>query len=219
MAKTISLLSILASVGALLVFSAGCSPDPKPGSKGTSPATSAQSADGHDSRIITHPGIAGGVREETFTATAVVTAVDRANRKITLQDSEGHQGTFTAPAEMRNFNQINAGDRVSATFLQRLTVAVSAAGDAAPGTDYTATAGRAPAGAKPGVIVAENFEVVGTVKSIDAAKREATVEFPGGKAKTVPIRDDVDLARYHAGDSLIIRVNEKLTLLVESAAP
>ena len=160
------------------------------------------------------PGRAGGVYEDSFTSYATVRGIDRAKRKVTLETSDGTRSTFTAPPEVRNLDQVREGDRVKATFTERLTVLVNQ--DATPGADYAAASARAPKGAKPGAIVAESYEAVASVKSIDTAKRTATLEFADGKTIPVPVREDVDLTRYKAGDHVLIRVTDVLSVLTSS---
>ena len=159
------------------------------------------------------PGEAGGVAARVIKGSATVSAIDPATRKITLTTDEGSRATFTAPKEMHNFDQLRVGDKVNATFNEQLVVMVGQGLE--PGATHAAAVGRAPKGAKPGAIAAETFQAVGTVKSIDAAKRMATLQFAGGDTATVPIRKDVDLTKYKAGDNVVIRVTQQLTVLVE----
>jgi len=160
------------------------------------------------------PGRAGGVYEDSVTAYATVRGVDPATRKVTLETADGNRATFTAPPEVRNLDQLRSGDRVKATFTERLTVLVNQ--DATPGGDYATASARTPKGAKPGAIVAESYEAVASVKSIDTAKRTATLEFADGKTIPVPVREDVDLTRYKAGDHVLIRVTDVLSVLTSS---
>jgi Cu/Ag efflux protein CusF len=154
------------------------------------------------------------VYEDSVTAYATVRGVDPATRKVTLETADGNRATFTAPPEVRNLDQLRSGDRVKATFTERLTVLVNQ--DATPGGDYATASARTPKGAKPGAIVAESYEAVASVKSIDTAKRTATLEFADGKTIPVPVREDVDLTRYKAGDHVLIRVTDVLSVLTSS---
>jgi translation elongation factor P/translation initiation factor 5A len=160
------------------------------------------------------PGEAGGVIEDTFTASATVAAVDPATRKITLTSEDGNKATFTVPAEAHNFDQIHVGDKVNATIVERMVVFVRSA-TTEPTVTHAAAVARAPKGAKPGALIAESFEIVAAVKAIDADKRTATLQFSDGQTKVVPVRKDVDLSRYKVGDSVVIRVTEALALLVQ----
>jgi Cu/Ag efflux protein CusF len=178
-------------------------------------AKEAAAADSGARTVAVVAGEAGGVVEETFTASATVRAVDNATRKVTLEAEDGEIATFTAPPEMRNLDQLHAGDRVKATGVSRLAIFVGRAGDR-PDATHAAVLARAPKGAKPGAMVAETFEIVGKVRAIDTATRRATIAFPEGQVKTVPVRQDVDLARYKTGDNVVIRVTQQLNVLTET---
>jgi len=212
------LLGALALSAVVLASSASCSSEKKTeNAKSTPPA--AQRAGGNASTgtrtIDVTPGEAGGVVQETFTASATVQAVDPAHRRITLKGDGGNTATFTAPPEMRNFDQLRPGDRVKATVVSRLTVIVDE--DQGPADDaYAATVARTPKGAKPGVLVAESYEIVGTIKLIDPVARRATIEFADGQTKTIPVRPDVDLTRYQPDDRVIIRVTQALRVIAEA---
>jgi len=193
-----------------------CKTEPKAKSEPvtkTPPAanTSASAADSGTASLAYTPGEAGGVAERVVHATATVSAVDVASRKITLTTPDGEQGTYIASPEIRNLDQLRVGDKVNATLKEQLTVLVGPKRELS--ASHAAVVARAPKGAKPGAMVAEVFEVVGEVAAIDKATRTATLRFKDGQTAPVAIRPDVDLSKYKVGDSVTIRVTQQLSLL------
>lgn len=168
--------------------------------------------------ISVEPGVAGGTIEETLTASAVVTSIDAPRRRVQLRGPNGEMAMFTAGPEIRNFDQVREGDTVTATLVQRLVVYVDMESGEKPSSAYAAALARAPKGSKPGAFAAETYEIVATVKAIDAAARTATLLFVDGKTEMFPVRPDVDLARYHVGNTVIIRATSALKLLAKSAS-
>ena len=162
------------------------------------------------------PGEAGGVIQDSFTASAHVSAVDSSSREITLAADDGTKTTFVAGPEVRNFDQIRVGDTVSATITERLNVFVRG-DDVDPTVTHAAVLATAPKCAKPGATLAQSYEVVAKVSAIDAANRTADRTFSNGQTKTIPVRSDVELSRYKVGDSVVIRVTEVLSVLVKSS--
>jgi Cu/Ag efflux protein CusF len=160
-------------------------------------------------------GEAGGTLEETFTATATVSAIDPAARRITLESQNGNAVSFTAGPQIRNFDQIKAGDKVTATVTERLVVFVRSGGTP-PSASHAAALATAPKGAKPGALAAEAYELTATVQSIDPNSRTATLKFADGQTRTVAVRPDVDLSRYKVDDTVVIRITAALAVLVES---
>lgn len=160
-------------------------------------------------------GEAGGVVEDTFTASATVSDINKSERKITLKSADGSKTSFTAGPQIRNFDQLKEGDKVNATVTERLEVFVRGSGED-PRVTHSAALARAPKGAKPGALVAEMYEIVAAVKSIDQSARTAALEFSDGQTRTVKVRPDVDLSRYKVGDNVVIRVSAALTVVAET---
>jgi Cu/Ag efflux protein CusF len=195
---------------ASLFFAVSCSSSSKSPEKAQKPVAPGRAA---SAGVV--PGVAGGTYEDTFSAAAVVRGIDAKTRKVTLERADGTKAEFTAPPEVRNFDQLRVGDRVKATFTERIVIFVQESGTAS--ATYTEIEGRAPKGAKPGAMVAEAFEVVAEVTEIDAANRKATLKFADGSTETIPVREDVDLKKYKVGNHVVIRVTEQLSVLVENS--
>jgi len=200
--KRMAVLAYSALIFSLIVIAPSCNSD-KP-----TPPPSASSV------VTYNPGEAGGVVEDTFTAYATVRAIDSKTRQVTLENGQGTKAVFTAPAEVRNFDQLKVGDRVKATLIQRLVVFVDK--DAPNGAAHATMIASAPKGAKPGAMVAEAYEIVATVDSIDTANRNATLRFSDGQQVKVLIRPGVDLTQYSAGDKVVIRVTAQLSLIAQA---
>jgi hypothetical protein len=162
--------------------------------------------------VDVEPGVAGGTIDDTVMVAVKVGEVDAKTRKVTLVDDEGHKATFTAGPEVKNFDQIRPGDKLTATLNERLVVYVRSAAEQ-PNDAYAAALASAPKGAKPGALMSESYQVVAAITAIDSAKRTATLKFADGTTRTVPIRSDVDLSRYKVGDSVVIRVTSTLAIL------
>jgi hypothetical protein len=197
-------IALIAAMAGLLM---GCQNEKKPESTGPS-ATGMTS-------VMLVPGEAGGVAEQTFTIGARVSAIETSSRKVTLTGDDGSKGSFTAPPEMRNFDQLKVGDHVKATIAERLVIFVRSGGED-PSVTHAAALAAAPKGAKPGALAAESYELVATVKSLDRVTRKATLAFVDGATETVTARADVDLTKYNPGDSVIIRVTAVLIVAAES---
>jgi hypothetical protein len=167
----------------------------------------------YQASATTQPGVAGGVYEDAITAQAIITAIDVPSRRVTLTGPEGRQLTFTAGPEIKNLPQMRVGDKVTATFAQRLVVTVRS-DDAAPRLANFATQATALKGEKPGMLVAEETESVARVTAIDSTNRTANLQFSDGVVNNVPVRPDVELSRYKVGDNVVIRLTTALTVLV-----
>jgi len=206
---------------AVIAFSAACTlglascNSEKKAEKTESTAPKSTSSGDAVTSVAIEPGIAGGIVEQQFTATATVSDIEPFTRKVTLTSSDGRRGTFTAGPEIRNFDQLHVGDKVNATFTERMVVYVVGSGQEASAA-YTSALATAPKGAKPGAIVSESYEVVAKVRSINTAKRTADLQFVDGDILTFPVRSDVDLSRYKVGDSVVIRITEAMSVVAKA---
>ena len=119
-------------------------------------------------------------QETLTTATATVEKIDQTTRDVTLRDdANGTSFTVTAGPEVRNLEQVKAGDHVQIQFYQATTVSMADPAD----TGEAATsviAGRAPEGATPGAAAAVTNSMVVTVVTYDRSTGLATFRTPDG---------------------------------------
>lgn len=207
-------LSMIAGLSVVSLMLASCESSEK--SDSTSTMNESKQVDAKDTvrRVDVTPGVAGGMIEDTTTVEAKILAVNPETRTLRLVDNDGNRADFTVGIEVKNLDQLEAGEKVVATMKERLTVFVR---DDNEGTSaaYAEAIASAPKGTKPGALVAESYQVVAKVTAIDATNRTATLKFADGKYKTFPVRDDVDLGRYKVGDSVVIRVTTSLTVVTK----
>lgn len=159
-------------------------------------------------------GVPGGVFVNTVDVSARVTAIDTANRKVTLLGPDGEKFPVTVGPEAVNFDQLRVGDLVNVTVTEELVVFLDEEGASVP--DGTAAmVALAPKGAQPGGLVAGTTQVTGTVEKIDSTSRTATLKFSDGSAKTFPVRDDIDLSQRKVGEKVVFQVTEMIAISVE----
>lgn len=151
---------------------------------------------------------------DTFKATATVTSIDKANRKLTLTLSDGKRKTVTCGPEVVNFYSIHINDQVKITMMDELAVYLDK-GKTMSTTD-TSTVGLTPLGAKPGVVTADTVRSVVKVTAIDTTARKVTFENKDGVSKTLKVGDHIDLKKVKVGDTVTIRRTEAMAILVET---
>ncbi len=164
--------------------------------------------------VLYQEGTAGGVAVRTRRISAVVAAIDTANRKVVLVDDAGIRETVKVGPEAINFDQVRRGDRLEVVATEELVVSLAQPGES---TDNGAAAlvDLAPRGAKPGGVVAAVARITGTVTALDPARRTATLRFEDGSTRTFPVRSDVDLGQRKVGDQVIFQVTEMVAISVE----
>jgi Cu/Ag efflux protein CusF len=149
------------------------------------------------------------------TVTATVTKIDRENRWVTLKMEDGSSLDIQAGPEVRNFDQIQVGDHVSAKREDTLAVAVVPEGQASPNATGGAAVVRAPLGAKPMGVMVETATVSGKVTDIDYPKRTVTLQGPDGNSHTLEVSPAVKrLDEVKKGDNVVFTLKTATSIEV-----
>jgi hypothetical protein len=158
------------------------------------------------------------VMVDVITVKASIEAVDAASRTITLKMPDGMQRTVKLGPEVKNFDQIKAGDTVTARFVESLAVVVAKTGEAPAATEKQVVE-VAPKGEKPGIIVVDTIEMNAVVKKIDYKKREITLKGPEGNERTFKVdKAAKKFKNIKKGDDVYVRFTEALAINVEKPA-
>lgn len=178
-------------------------------------ADQALSSDVSSSQVI-QEGVPGSVTTEVEQIRAVVSAIDYAKRTFTLQDAQGHRRTLQAVPEMVNFPQLKVGDKVKATVTVERVIYLQEPDAVASPDGGAALLATAPAGSKPGMLMADTVEVTARVKAIDTTQHTATLVFADGSSKVVKVRPDVVLKTEYLNRQLVIRLTSAFAVGVET---
>ena len=156
--------------------------------------------------------------ERTSEVTATVAAIDVPGRLVTLRGADGKLFTVEAGEEVRNLPQVEVGDRVVVRYFEAIAAQVAEPGQEA---SASATATRAPLGARPGAGLAQ--EVTATVKitALDLANHTVSFTDPEGLAQTITVQDPKMrdfIKTLKVGDDVAITYTEALAITVEPAS-
>jgi hypothetical protein len=162
----------------------------------------------------TEKGMVSGGRVEQVTAT--VTAIDAANRLVTLK-GKTETDTIKMGPEVKNFDQIKVGDVVKVTVSQGAVLSLMAPGAKPVEPTVTATGEAAPLGAKPAGDVKVTVKGTVTVVAIDMKTRVATLESAEGRKFKVKAGKDIALDKVKVGDKVLAEFNETVAIAVEPA--
>jgi hypothetical protein len=129
----------------------------------------------------------GGTQETLQTSSATVEAIDQTTRAVRLRDNaDGTSFVVTAGPEVRNLEQVQAGDQVTVDFYQSVTASMADPADT--GEAVTAVvAGRAPEGSMPGAVAMTSESMVVTVINYDDNTGIATFRTPDGLTRTAAV--------------------------------
>jgi len=153
---------------------------------------------------------------EAVQVTAEVVAVDKAGRIVTLVGPEGNETDIEAGDEVRNFDQIEVGDKVKVTYYESVAVYLGVPGTQ-PEAETTEVVARAAKGEKPGGMVVSVINVSAIVKDIDRNRRAVTLELADGnvvRSKVDPSVKAFDTLKVD--DSINVRLTRAVAIAVEA---
>jgi hypothetical protein len=165
------------------------------------------------------PAAAGkGLHESrTVERKATITAIDTAKRLATLKGEGGNEFEVEVSSEVTNFDKLQVGDTVVATYTQSLGVHIEPASEASPGMKETSTATPAVGQAKVGREVTATLRV----ESVDATNNMVTLSDGAGRSAQVDIVDPRARERLKTlkpGEMVVITYTEALALRLEKVA-
>lgn len=154
------------------------------------------------------------VREESLvTVEATVTAVNPETREVTLENAAGESITVVAGEEVRNFAQIEVGDKLTVDYMEAVEIQVLGP-EGEVGAEGATAAARAELGEKPGGAMISETTVVVVIEAIDKEMGTATVKGPSGESKTVKARNPDNLNKVAIGDKVSVTYTEALAIEV-----
>lgn len=154
-------------------------------------------------------------RSETIVLSGTIESIDAETREVVIAGPEGGSFVVTAGPEMRNFDQVEAGDRVTLEYSEGVALAMAEPGDdGAP--EALIGAARAAEGERPGAAVGEIISFVVELVSYDAEAHTATVIFPDGTEDTVPVHEEMRsfAAARAPGDRVLVAIGSAVAVTV-----
>lgn len=122
-------------------------------------------------------------KETVIEAEAMIEMVDPATRMLVIAGPNGPTAVVAGP-EIRNFDQIQAGEKVKLTYKAALAAAITKS-KAKPTETYDSMAVAAPLGAKPAGAVGQTITTTVQIESVDTSFDAVTFKRPDGFSRTI----------------------------------
>lgn len=157
-----------------------------------------------------------GIMVDVVTVQAAVESVDAAKRTVTFKLPNGMQRTVKAGPEVKNFDQIKAGDKVTARFLESVAVVVARKGEK-PAASEVQTVEVAPKGEKPGAVVVDTLDITAVVEKINYKKRLISLKGPEGNVREFVVDKSVKkFKNIKKGDDVFLRFTEAVAVTIDA---
>lgn len=145
-----------------------------------------------------------------------VTALDPAQRLITLRGGDGQVRTLRVDDEVQRLDRIRVGDRVEAYYRRSLVFDMQPAGSAEPGA-YIWQDAQHPDPEMPGVIDRELVVVLAPLLAVDLEANTISIRSPNGSTQVLEVeqpRHRAALPGLQTGDLLRIQFRKLLAVRV-----
>ena len=154
--------------------------------------------------------------EQTVDLTAMIVAIDRTTRDVTLKGPRGNWVVVTAGPDVKNFDQMNVGDKVHARYSEALVLELKKGNDLAVArTDESSAKGAAP-GAQPHGVAGRRITVVADVINVNRATQTVTLRGPQ-LTVDMKVTDPDQLKRIKKGDQVYATYTQALAMVVEAS--
>ena len=152
---------------------------------------------------------------EQVDLTGKVISIDASTRTVVVEGEGGRQISIVVPDEAPNFDQVEVGDSVAATYVESVALAIAPVAAAAPGTTTTSSVSTAAPGATPGGVMAEQIQLRAVVKSVDVETRSVTLDVPSGGERTVKVGDGIDIETVKVGEQVSVTLTRALAISID----
>src|SRR3954471_11764857 len=120
---------------------------------------------------------------------ATIESVGQRDRTVLLRGPRGALVTVVAGPEIRNFNQLKAGDRVVVRYREALAANLAKPGTAPPPLQVSQETQRAPVGDRPAGEVTKMVQARVTITGVDAKHNMVSFVGPAQVQRTVEVED------------------------------
>jgi len=158
------------------------------------------------------------LKEDVIEAEAMIEMVDPASRILVINGPGGPAAILCGP-EVRNFDQIHAGEKVKMTYKSALAAAITKS-KAKPTETYDAGAVTAPLGAKPGAAVGQTITTTVRIESVDTSFDTVSFKRPDGFVRTIAVESPEGkkfMRTLKKGDLVDVAYTEALAISVVPA--
>ena len=154
--------------------------------------------------------------ERTVDLTATIVAIDKTTRDITLKGPRGNWVVVTAGPDVKNFDQMNVGDKVHAKYNEALVLELKKGNDlAVTRTEEKSSVGAMP-GAQPAGVAGRKITVVADVIAVNPTTQTVTLQGPQLTAE-LKVADPAQFKKIRKGDQVYAVYTQALAMVVEPA--
>jgi Cu/Ag efflux protein CusF len=154
-------------------------------------------------------------QSNTVTVKTTIEAIDHDTRMITFKDQDGFTENVYAGPEVRRFDELKVGDKVTFKVTESVVLHIRKPGEPAVPSSSDDPAIVRGVGAKPGANITQQDTVTVKIKTIDPKTGAVNVLTEDGGTMSFRVEDKKILKGINAGDRVVINYTTALVISVE----
>ena len=151
---------------------------------------------------------------DVIETTAEIVAIDKTARIVTLEDEDGETEDIVCGPEVKRFDELKVGDKVTFRYYESVVSQIRKAGDPAPAPSGAPTLARGT-GPKPGGTLSQQLRASVTVTALDAKVPSVTVKTEDGDTMSFKVDDKKNLDGVKVGDKVDITYTAAVMITVK----
>jgi hypothetical protein len=148
------------------------------------------------------------------TLTVTVESIEKASRTVTVKKPDGTYGVFSVPADVKRFDTLKIGDKITAKYYENIVLRLKAPGEK---PIDSATGGVTPSASGNAGTAAVQRTITATITKIDMKAPSIAFSGPNGWNYATRVQDTATLAKVKVGDKVDITWTEAAMISIEDA--
>jgi hypothetical protein len=153
--------------------------------------------------------------KESVTIKTTIDSIDHDSRLITFKDKDGNYETIYAGPEVKRFDELKVGDKVTFKYTESIAYQIRKAGEPAQPSSQGDTAIVRNPTAKPSGSMTQQETATVTVKAVDLKAPSVTVATEDGRSVSFKIKDKGKVKDLKPGDKVVVTYTSALLISVE----
>ncbi len=157
------------------------------------------------------PLVVGDLKESTGT----IVAVDASNGLVSIRDDSGRYTTVQTGPNVRNFEQVRVGDRVSVGYFEGIIADVRPPGEQASPPEESVARARSAPGERPAGAIGRTVTSTVTIEAVDEARNTVTFRRQDGLVRTIAVHRPESqqfIRKLRKGDEVQVTYTEAIAV-------
>jgi hypothetical protein len=149
---------------------------------------------------------------ELKTTTVTVEAIEKSTREITIKRDDGTYDVFYASPEVKRFDSLKVGDKITARYYENIVLTMHRAGEPARDTDKSDVT---RAQATTGATASHQRTITATITAIDQNAPSITFTGPRNWTYSTRVEDKKALSQVKVGDKVDLTWTEAMIVSLD----